>query len=266
MGRIHPTAIVDVGAELDASVEVRPYAVIGPGVQIGPDCVIHSHAVLSGPMRMGARNQIFPFASVGALSQDLSAKVDDPTSTVIGDDNVIREYVSIQRGTMKEWETKQGQTRIGSRNLIMNYCHIAHDCMLGSDIIMANNASLAGHVELGDFVGLGGYTLVYQFCRIGDHAFTAFSTGIDGDIPPYMLAHGNPGKVRTINKTGLKRRGFSAEAIADAEDLFKLIYRSGLPMADVRAELAQRSVQQPDSIPLQTVSAFLDGGRRPLAR
>lgn len=155
MAKIHPTAIVDGSAEIDASVEVRAYAVIGPQVVIGADSIIHSHAVLDGPMTLGARNEVFSFASIGALSQDVSAKRSDPTSTVIGDDNVIREYVSIQRGTMKEWDTKQGQTRIGSRNLIMNYCHVAHDCVLGNDIIMANNASLAGHVEIGDFVGLG---------------------------------------------------------------------------------------------------------------
>lgn len=266
MTTIHPTAIVDVTAEVDPSVEIRAYAVVGPKVVIGPDCIIHSHAVLDGPMTLGARNEIYPFASIGALSQDISAKRSDPTATVIGDNNVIREYVSIQRGTMKEWETKQGQTRIGSRNLIMNYCHVAHDCVLGNDIIMANNASLAGHVELGDFVGLGGYTLVYQFCRIGAHAFTAFSTGVDGDIPPFMLAHGNPGKVRTVNKTGLKRRGFSVEQIDRVEDVFKLIYRSGVPMAEVRAQIASLAAEQGDDDALNLVAKFLEGGKRPLAR
>ena len=265
MSRIHPTAIVDSSAEIDASVEVRAYAVIGPRVVIGADSVIHSHAVLDGPMTLGARNEVYSFASIGALSQDISAKRDDPTGTVIGDDNVIREYVSIQRGTLKEWDTKQGQTRIGSRNLIMNYCHIAHDCVLGNDIIMANNASLAGHVELGDFVGLGGYTLVYQFCRIGAHAFTAFSAGVDGDIPPFMLAHGNPAKVRTVNKTGLKRRGFSAEQIERIEDVFKRIYRSGAPMADVRAQIAALAAAGDDAA-MTAIASFLEGGKRPLAR
>lgn len=266
MAKIHPTAIVDGSAEIDASVEVRAYAVIGPQVVIGADSIIHSHAVLDGPMTLGARNEVFSFASIGALSQDVSAKRSDPTSTVIGDDNVIREYVSIQRGTMKEWDTKQGQTRIGSRNLIMNYCHVAHDCVLGNDIIMANNASLAGHVEIGDFVGLGGYTLVYQFCRIGAYAFTAFSAGVDGDIPPFMLAHGNPAKVRTVNKTGLKRRGFSAEQIERVEDIFKRIYRSGAPMAEVRAQIAALSVEQNGDDVLSRMAQFLDGGKRPLAR
>lgn len=263
MARIHPTAVIDASAELDPSVEVGPYAIIGPRVQIGADCRIHAHAVLDGPLRLGARNEIFPFASVGALSQDKTAKRDDPTSTVIGDDNLIREYVSIQRGTMKEWEAKRGETRIGSRNLIMNYCHVAHDCVLGSDIVMANNASLAGHVEIGDFAGLGGYTLVYQFCRIGAHAFTAFSAGIAGDVPPFMLVQGNPAEARAVNKTGLKRRGFSEADIDAIEDAFKLIYRSGRLMAEVKAELSARAAEQPT---WALIAEFVNSGKRPLAR
>ncbi len=263
MARIHPTAVIDPKAELAASVTVGPYALIGAGVVVGEDCVIHGHAVLDGPMTLGARNEIFPFASVGALSQDKTAKRDDPTSTVIGDDNVIREYVSIQRGTLKEWDAKQGQTRIGNRNLIMNYCHIAHDCVIGSDVIMANNASLAGHVEIGDFVGLGGYTLVYQFCRIGAHAFTAFSSGIAGDVPPYVLVQGNPAEARAINKTGLVRRGFGKDAIEAIESAYKLIYRSGKLMAEVKRELAELAPSSPEVALMQ---AFIASGKRPLAR
>lgn len=263
MTRIHATAVVDPSAELHPTVEVGPYAIIGPRVQVGADCRIHSHAVLDGPMILGERNEIYPFASIGALSQDKTAKRDDSTSTVIGDDNIIREYVSIQRGTLKEWETKRGETRIGHRNLIMNYCHIAHDCVLGSDIVMANNASLAGHVEIGDFAGLGGYTLVYQFCRIGAHAFTAFSAGIAGDVPPFMLVQGNPAEARAINKTGLKRRGYSEADIEVIEEAFKLIYRSGRLMAEVRAELNARSAE---AAPIALIAAFLNSGKRPLAR
>jgi UDP-N-acetylglucosamine acyltransferase len=147
-GRIHRTAIVDRKAELEPSVEVGPYSIIGPGVQIGADSWIGSHVVLQGPLRIGRGNRIYPFATIGEISQDKSATPDQPTSTVIGDGNVIREYVSIQRGTMKEFETKRGETRIGHRNWIMNYCHIAHDCVIGSDTIFANNSSLAGHVEI----------------------------------------------------------------------------------------------------------------------
>jgi UDP-N-acetylglucosamine acyltransferase len=263
MARIHPTAIVDAKAELHDTVEVGPYSCIGPGVQIGEGTVVGPHVMLSGPLRMGRRNRIYPFASVGALSQDKTAQDSDDTATVIGDDNQIREYVSIQRGTLKEWETKRGETRIGSRNLIMNYCHVAHDCVIGNDVIMANNASLAGHVEIGDFAGLGGYTLVYQFCRIGAHAFTAFSSGISGDVPPFVLVQGNPAQARSINKTGLQRRGFAAEEIEAIEDAYKLIYRSGKLMADIKAGLAERA---PASAAVRQMYEFITSGKRPLQR
>lgn len=263
MAKIHPTAVVDSAAELAASASVGPYSIIGPGVTVGEDCIVHGHVVLDGPMTLGARNEIFPFASVGAISQDKSARREDPTSTVIGDDNIIREYVSIQRGTLKEWDSKQGVTRIGSRNLIMNYCHVAHDCVIGNDVIMANNASLAGHVEIGDFAGLGGYTLVYQFCRIGAHAFTAFSSGIAGDVPPFVLVQGNPAEARAINKTGLVRRGFEKSAIDSIEAAYKLIYRSGKLMVDVRQELSEMAK---GSAEVALMDAFVASGKRPLAR
>lgn len=263
MARIHPTAIIDIKAELHASVEVGPYSIIGPGVVLGEDCWIGSHVVLSGPMTLGRRNKIYPFASVGALSQDKTATEDQPTSTVIGDDNQIREYVSIQRGTMKEYETKRGETRIGDRNLIMNYCHIAHDCVVGSDTIFANNASLAGHVEIGDHVVLGGYTLIYQFCRVGAHGFTAYAAGLSGDVPPFVMVQGSPADARAINKEGLKRRGFKPEEIEPIEEAFKLIYRSGKVMAEVRAELALLGESSPH---VKLMSEFINTGKRPLAR
>ena len=263
MSRIHPTAVIDPKAELHETVEVGPYSIIGPGVQVGEGTRILSHVVLDGPMRLGRNNIIHPFASVGALSQDKTATLDQPTSTVIGDGNVIREYVSIQRGTMKEWETKRGETRIGDRNWIMNYCHIAHDCVIGNDTILANNSSFAGHVEIGDFVILGGYTLVYQFCRIGAHAFTAFSAGVAGDVPPFVMVQGNPAEPRTINKEGLRRRNFLPADIAAIEQAYKLIYRSGKLMAEVKAELA---VLGQSSAPVKLMSDFVNSGKRPLAR
>ncbi len=260
---IHPTAIVSPRAELHETVQVGPYSVIGDGVQIGAGTRIGAHVVLDGPMRIGRDNQIFPFAALGQISQDKTAKPDDPTSVVIGDGNTIREYVTIQRGTLKEYETKRGETRIGDRNWIMNYCHIAHDCAIGSDTIFANNASLAGHVEIQDWVILGGYTLVYQFCRIGAHAFTAFSAGVAGDIPPYVMVQGNPAEPRSINKEGLRRRGFEAAAITEIEDAYKLIYRSGKLMADVKIELAQLAQS---SAHAQLMLDFILSGKRPLAR
>lgn len=262
-GRIHSTAIVDPRAQLHETVEVGPYSIIDAGVEIGANTRIGPHVVLRGPLRIGRDNQIFQFASIGEISQDKTSKQDDPTSVEIGDGNHIREYVSIQRGTMKEYEAKRGVTKVGDRNWIMNYCHIAHDCWVGSDTIFANNASLAGHVEIGDHVVLGGYTLVYQWCRLGAHAFTAFSAGISGDVPPFVMVQGNPAEPRAINKEGMRRRGFTAQAMDEVEDAFKLIYRSGKVMAEVKAELAQRATNSPE---LKLISDFLVSGKRPLQR
>jgi len=262
--RIHPTAIVDAGAELDPSVEVGPYSIIGPGVTIGAGTVVGPHVVLKGPMTIGRDNRIFQFASIGEISQDLTAKPDDPTSVVIGDGNTFREYVTVQRGTMKDWETKQGITKIGDRNLLMNACHVAHDCWVGNDTIWANNTSLAGHVDIGNFVVMGGYTLIYQHCRLGDHAFTAYSAGITGDVPPFVTVQGNPAEPRGINKEGLRRRGFTPERIQAIENAYKLIYRSGKLMAQVKAELESDADASDD---VRAMREFLlSGGKRPLCR
>lgn len=262
-GKIHPTAIIDSRAELDVDVEVGPYSVIGPGVRVGARTRIGSHVVLDGPMRIGCDNQIFPYAALGAISQDKTARPDDPTSVVIGDGNVIREFVTIQRGTMKEYDTKRGETRVGDRNWIMNYCHIAHDCEIGSDTVFANNASLAGHVQIGDWVVLGGYTLVYQFCRIGAHAFTAFSAGVSGDVPPFVMVQGNPAEPRAINKEGLRRRQFDPADVQAIEDAYKLIYRSGKVMAEVKQDMVPLAE---DNAHVRLMLDFLLSGKRPLAR
>lgn len=261
--RIHPTAVVDAAAELHETVEVGPYSVIGAQVRIDANTRVGPHVVLKGPMRIGRDNEIFQFASLGEISQDKTAKPGDPTSVQIGDGNTIREYVSIQRGTMKEYEAKRGETRVGDRNWIMNYCHIAHDCALGSDTIFANNTSLAGHVEIGDWVVLGGFTLVYQHCRIGAHAFTAFSTGVGGDVPPFVMVQGNPAEPRAINKEGLRRRGFSASEMDAIEEAYKLIYRSGKVMAEVRQELAEMAQ---GSVHVRSMLDFIVSGKRALAR
>lgn len=261
--KIHSTAIVDPRARVHESVEVGPYSVIGAKVEIGANTRIGSHVVLQGPMIIGSDNQIFPFASLGAISQDKTAAESDPTSVIIGDGNTIREHVTIQRGTMKEFDTKRGETRIGSRNWIMNYCHIAHDCTVGSDTIFANNSSLAGHVEIGDWVILGGYTLVYQFCRIGAHAFTAYSTGLSGDVPPFVMVQGAPAEPRSINKEGLRRRSFKPEEIAAIEDAYKLIYRSGKIMPEVRVGLAEMAKSSPH---VRRMLEFIESGKRPLQR
>lgn len=259
---IHPTAIIDPSAKLHPSVEVGPYSIIGANVEIGEGSWIGPHVVLTGPMKIGKNNKIYQFASIGELSQDITATRDQPTSTVIGDSNIIREYVTIQRGTMKEAEAKNGETRIGNQNLIMAYCHVAHDCWVGNNNIFANNTSLAGHVHIGNTVVMGGFTLIYQFMKIGDHAFTAYSSAITGDVPPFVTVSGSPAEPRIINKEGLKRRDFTAAEIDKIEDAFKLIYRSGKVMADVKAELAEMAK---DSVHVQQMLDFINTSRR-LAR
>lgn len=261
--RIHASAIIDPAAELDSSVEVGPYSIIGPGVEIGAGTLVGPHAVLKGPMRIGRDNRIFQFVSLGEISQDKTALPDDPTGVVIGDGNTIREFVTIQRGTLKDWDSKRGQTRVGDRNWIMNYCHVAHDCTVGSDTIFANNASLAGHVEIGDWVILGGYTLVYQHCRIGAHAFTAFSAGVSGDVPPFVMVQGNPAEPRAINKEGLRRRNFAGTDVEAIEAAYKLIYRSGKLMSEVKPELAELGAANGF---VQVMSDFVASAKRPLVR
>ncbi|MGH8461792.1 MAG: acyl-ACP--UDP-N-acetylglucosamine O-acyltransferase [Stenotrophobium sp.] len=259
---IHATAIIDPSAKLHASVQVGPYSIIGAGVEIGEGTWIGPHVVLTGPMKIGKHNKVYQFASIGELSQDLTAKTDQPTSTVIGDHNIIREYVTIQRGTMKEYEAKKGETRIGDHNLIMAYCHVAHDCWVSNHSIFANNTSLAGHVHIGDWVVMGGFTLIYQFMKIGDHAFTAYSSAITGDVPPFVTVSGSPAEPRIVNKEGLKRRGFTAEDIDHIEDAFKLIYRSGKVLADVKLELAEMAKS---SVHVQQMLDFINTSKR-LAR
>lgn len=230
---IHDTAVVDPGAQIHESAEVGPYSIIGENVVVGAETRIGPHVVIGAHTRIGARNQIFQFASVGEISQDMTAKPDDGTSTEIGDDNIIREYVTINRGTLKE----DGVTRVGSHNWIMAYCHIAHDCQIGSHTIFANNASLAGHVRIDDWVILGGFTLVHQFCRMGAHSFTGYASGLDRDVPPFVLVDGNPAVPRGINSRGLQRRGFEREAIKAIKDAYKLIYRSDLKLAEAVEQL-----------------------------
>ena len=259
---IHSTAIIDPSARLHVSVQVGPYSIIGANVEIGEGTWIGPHVVLTGPMKIGKHNKIYQFASIGELSQDLTANRDQPTSTVIGDHNIIREYVTIQRGTMKEFEEKKGETRIGDHNLIMAYCHVAHDCWVGNHNIFANNTSLAGHVHIGNTVVMGGFTLIYQFMKIGDHAFTAYCSAITGDVPPFVTVSGSPAEPRIVNKEGLKRRGFTTEDIDHIEDAFKLIYRSGKVLADVKIELAEMAKT---SVHVRQMLDFINTSKR-LAR
>ncbi len=239
--RIHPTAVIDPAAQLHETVEVGPYTVIGPGVTIGEGSWIGPHVVLQGPMTMGKNNKVFQFASLGEISQDKTAKKDEPTRVEIGDGNVIREYVTIQRGTLKE----QGLTRLGDDNWIMAYCHIAHDCVIDSHTIFANGTTLAGHVFVEDYVVLGGATLIHQFCRIGAHSFSAGGAGITRDVPPFVVVQGNPAAPRGINIEGIRRRNFTAEDITDIKHAYRSLFMAGLRADEIKAELAQIAERSP---------------------
>ncbi|GAC1623012.1 MAG: acyl-ACP--UDP-N-acetylglucosamine O-acyltransferase [Nevskia sp.] len=261
--RLHPTAIVDPAARLHETVEVGPYSIIGPNVEIGEGSVIGPHVVLKGPMRMGRRNRVFQFASLGEISQDKTAKDEDATAVVIGDDNTIREYVTIQRGTLKTLDVNNGETRVGDGNWIMANVHLAHDCLIGSQTILANGVTLAGHVTIEDYVGLGGFTLVHQFCRIGAHSFSGGGSVILRDIPPFVIVEGHPLKPRGINSEGLKRRGFSAEEIGTIKDAYKLIYMSELLMPEIKLRLAGMAEH---SAHCRQLLDFIESSKRSITR
>ena len=232
MSGIHATAVVDPRAELDASVSVGPYAVIGPHVRVGAGSSIGAHCVIEGHTRIGSDNRIFQFASIGAAPQD-KKYAGEPTRLEIGHGNTIREFVTINTGTVQD----EGVTRLGDDNWIMAYVHIAHDCQLGSHIILANAVQLAGHVHLGDWVFLGGLTGVHQFGRVGAHAMTAFHTRLAQDVPPFVTAGGNPAEAQSINAEGLKRRGFSPERITLIKQMYRLLYRQGLTLHAARQQI-----------------------------
>ncbi len=241
MTLIHPTAVIDPKAELDSSVKVGAYTVIGPHVKIGAGSEIGPHTVIEGHTTIGENNRIFQFASLGAQPQDKKYR-DEPTRLIIGNGNTIREFTTFNTGTV----TGIGETRIGDDNWIMAYCHLAHDCVVGSHTVFANNASLAGHVTIGDYVILGGYTLVFQFCRIGNYAMTAFSAGVHKDVPPYFMAAGYRAAPAGINSEGMRRNGFSAEQIARVKDAYKTIYLRDLPFEEAKAEVLRRAESAPE--------------------
>lgn len=230
---IHPTAIIEPGAKISADVEIGPYTVIGGHVEIDSGCIISPHVVINGHTRIGKKNRIYQFSSIGEENQDKKYQ-GEPTRTVIGDNNIIRECVTIHRGTVQD----QGVTQIGNDNLIMAYVHIAHDCQIHNQCILANNATLAGHVVLEDQVILGGFTGIHQFCRIGAHAFTSISTFIVKDIPPFVMADGRPAIPRGLNSEGLKRRGYSAEEITAIKRAYKFLYRQKLPLKKALEKMA----------------------------
>ena len=220
--KAHPTAIVHPQAQIACSVTVGPYTVIGEGVEIGDDCEVMSHVAIEGPTRIGKRNRIFAYGAIGFPCQDLKYK-GEPTRLEIGDDNVIREFVTLHRGTVEGG----GVTRIGNRNFLMAYVHIAHDCKLGDDIIMANGASLAGHVEIGDHATVGAFCGIHQFCRIGAYSFLGSYTIVNKDILPYSKTSAErPMGMYGANRLGLERRGLSSEDVKELDKAFRLLSRS----------------------------------------
>ncbi|HHC71893.1 MAG TPA: acyl-ACP--UDP-N-acetylglucosamine O-acyltransferase [Thiotrichales bacterium] len=255
---IDPRAIVDPGAELAAGVEVGPFAIVGAGVVVGEGSSIGAHAQITGPALIGRDNRIYPFASIGCDPQDKKYRGEE-TRLEIGDGNVIREYCTISRGT----GDGGGVTRIGDHNWIMAYVHVAHDCLVGSHTIFANSASLAGHVEVEDWVILGGFTLVHQFCRIGAHAFTGMGSAINMDVPPYVTVSGQPASPHGINGEGLKRRGFTPDAVRHIRRAYKILYKSGLRLEEARARITEMAAEVPE---LEPLARFLERDGRGILR
>jgi UDP-N-acetylglucosamine acyltransferase len=218
--QIHPTAIVDLTAELGAGTVVGPYCVIGQNVVLGQDCWLQHHVALCGPMRAGARNKFYAYCSIGQQTQDLKY-AGEPTYLEIDDENTFREFVTVNRST-----TSEGKTRIGSRGNFLAYSHIGHDCQVGNEVVFSNNGTLAGHVDVGDNAVMGGLTAVHQFCRIGRFAITGGCSKIVQDVPPFMIADGNPAEIRGVNLVGLERKNYSPDNVKSIKEAFRLIYRS----------------------------------------
>jgi UDP-N-acetylglucosamine acyltransferase len=244
---IDARAVVSGEAQLAADVSVGPFSVIGAGVTIGARTVVGPHVVINGPTTIGADNRILQFASLGDAPQDKKYQ-GEPTLLTIGDRNVFRESCTANRGTTHG----QGVTRIGSDNLFMAYSHVAHDCVVGNNTVFANCAALGGHVEIGDWVILGGLTAVHQFTKIGAHAFLGGGAIVTRDVPPYVMAAGNPAVPHAVNSEGLKRRGYSEEQIRNIRDAYRVLYRSELKLAEALARL------EPQAVRFAEIRAFVD--------
>ncbi|MFN7695361.1 MAG: acyl-ACP--UDP-N-acetylglucosamine O-acyltransferase [Burkholderiales bacterium] len=260
MQRIHPTALVDPGAQLHESVQVGPYAIIGPEVSIGAGTVIGAHCVISGRTRIGCDNRFYPSSSIGTMPQDMSHGL-EVTELQIGDRNTVFEFCTFSTGTRKE----EGITRVGSDNWIMATVHLAHDVQLGSHTVLANSATLAGHVRVGDWAVIGGLTGVHQFVHIGAHAMIGFQAHVSQDVAPFMTVDGNPLAVRAVNLTGLKRRDFNAERIATIRQMHKLLFRQGLSLDESKAGIEALKGQGAD-VDVQLMLNFLAASKRGLVR
>lgn len=255
---IHSTAIVHPGAKLADGVEVGPYSIIGEHVEIGEGTWIGPHVVVEGHTRIGKQNRIFQFASVGAIPQD-KKYAGEPTRVEIGDRNTIREFCTINCGTAQDI----GVTKVGDDNWVMAYVHFAHDCVVGNNCVFANNSQLAGHVKVDDFAILGGFTGVHQFCTVGAHTMTAVGTVLLQDLPPYIMAAGNTAQPYGINAEGLKRRGFSSEALQALKRAYRILYKSGLMLEEAKVKLQEEAKQHPE---VQRFVDFLAVAKRGIIR
>ena len=254
---IHPTAIVDPAARLGAGTAVGPYCIIAAEVSLGENCWLQHHVTLCGPLQAGCGNKFYAYCSIGQQTQDLKYK-GEPTYLEIGDENTFREFVTVNRST-----AETGCTRVGSRGNFLAYSHVGHDCTVGDAVIFSNNGTLAGHVQVGDHAVIGGLTAVHQFCRIGRFAITGGCSKIVQDVPPFMIADGNPAEVRGINQVGLERAGFPPEKIKPIKEAFRLIYRSKLNTAQALEELR---VKLGASEEVQNIAQFIEGSERGIIR
>jgi UDP-N-acetylglucosamine acyltransferase len=258
VSHIHPTAVVDPRARIGADVTIGPYTVVDGDVEIGDGTTIGAHNVITGVTKIGKQNRIYHFCSIGEANQDKKYG-GEATLTELGDRNTIREYVSINRGTVQGG----GVTRLGDDNWIMGYAHIAHDCLIGHQAVFANNATLAGHVVIGDWVTLGGFVGVHQFVKIGDHVMVGASCVVLQDVPPYVTIAGNPCAPHGVNSRGLERRGFTADSIAAVKRAYRTLYRSGLSLAEARAEIERQAAEHAE---LKPMAEFLASTPRGLLR
>ena len=245
MASVHPTAIVDASATLADDVAIGAYSIIGPDVVIGAGCTLAPHVFVAARTTLGARNRVFQFASIGDVAQDRKYG-GEPMRTLIGDDNLFREYVSVHAGTVQG----RSETTIGHRNLVLAYSHVAHDCIVGNDTTWSNNAQIAGHVQIGDWVVLGAFAGVHQFCRVGAHAMLAAFAVILQDVPPFTIVQGYPAQPRSANTEGLRRRGYTPEQILAVRRAYKTLYREGLSLEEAKAKLGAAAREAPALQPL----------------
>lgn len=259
---IHPSAIVDPKAILEDGVSVGAFSIIGPNVHIGARTQIGPHCMIDGHTRIGQDNVFYRFCSIGGMPQD-KKYASEPTRLEIGDRNMVREYVTFNTGTIQD----VGVTRLGSDNWVMAYVHVAHDCQIGNQTILANGVQMGGHVHIGDWAIVGGLAAIHQFGKVGAHAMVGGSSAVHKDVPPYVMASGNPCVPVGINVEGLKRRGFSAEEISALRDAYRIIYRRGLSIAESREQLVQRQKDEPGvANAIQTLVQFLDASNRGIIR